>query len=102
MQSLGQVYVHLVISTKEGRPFLAEDSLRRGLHGYMVGICRNQECPSLRIGGADDHVHVFFRLSREQTVARVVQEMKEGSTSWLRTQRRVEGFAWEDGYGASP
>ena len=99
-QSLGNVYVHLLVSTREGRPFLADRSLRRGLHGYLTGICRNLECPSLRIGGIDDHVHVLLRLSREQAIARLVQELKEGSTSWLRSQRRVKDFNWQDGYSA--
>ncbi len=98
-QSLGQVYVHLVFSTKECTPFLADRTLRDALHGYMTGIFNNLGCPSLRIGGVEDHVHILFRLSRTRTITQVEQEVKRGSSTWLRAQG-IEAFDWQDGYGA--
>ncbi len=97
--SLGQVYVHLVFSTKECIPFLVAGALRSDLHGYMTGILRNLGCPSLRVGGVADHVHVLFRLSRVQAIGQVEQEVKRGSSAWLRA-RGVEAFEWQEGYGA--
>ncbi len=100
-QSLGQVYVHLVFSTKQWIPFLADKAQRSALHGYMTGIFKNLKCPSLRIGGIADHVHALFRLSRVRSIAEVEQEVKRGSSSWLRA-RGLAAFEWQEGYGAFP
>ncbi len=97
--SLGQVYVHLVLSAQARIPALSDGAMRGRLHGYMTGIFRNLGCPSLRIGGGDDHIHALFRLSRVQPIGQVVRDVKKGSSSWLRGCR-VKGFRWQEGYGA--
>jgi REP element-mobilizing transposase RayT len=56
-QSLVQVYVHIVFSTKNREPFLTDSKFRERTHAYLKGICENQGSPSLRVGGTDDHVH---------------------------------------------
>ncbi len=98
-QSLGQVYIHLLFATRDRTPFLADDALRSDLYGYTTGIFKNLGCPSLRIGGGADHIHVLFRLSRVQPIAQVEQEAKRGSSGWLRA-RGIEAFEWQEGYGA--
>ena len=35
-QSLEQIYLHIVYSTKDRRPFLQEESLRENLHAWWV------------------------------------------------------------------
>ena len=47
--------------------------------GYMVGILRNVQCPSLIIGEVDDHVHILCGLHRTMTIARLVEEVKPNS-----------------------
>ena len=66
-QSLSSLLVHLIFSTKDRFPFLAENELMLRTHGHLGGILREADCPSLVIGGTADHVHAFFRLSRTQT-----------------------------------
>ena len=97
--SLGQVYVHLVLPTKGEEPYLADRSLRGDLWGYMTGIFRNLDCPSLRIGGGDNHVHVLFRLSRVSSIAHVVRELQQGSIAWLRS-KGLRDFEWHADYSA--
>ncbi len=65
-QSLVQIYAHLVFSTKSRKPFLHDRAIRERAHAYLQGICENQGCPSLRIGGVEDHVHILCRLSKTQ------------------------------------
>ena len=50
-QSLAQIYVHVIFSTKNRQPFLQDVDFRPKLHAYLAGICRNQECPALAVGG---------------------------------------------------
>ena len=95
-QSLGKVYAHLIIETKDGRPFLSDRALREDLHGYVTGILRVLECQSLRVGGVDDHVHVLFRLSRLRTLQRVVNDIRDASLVWVRGRGLAE-FDWRDG-----
>jgi putative transposase len=100
-QSLAQIYVHLVFSTKNRAPFLRDPAFRERVHAYLVGICNNQDCPSLRIGGTEDHVHILCRLSKTRDVATLVRELKRDSTKWIKEANpdRAE-FHWQNGYGA--
>jgi REP element-mobilizing transposase RayT len=87
-QSLAQIYLHLVFSTKVRRPFLVDRELRDGLHAYMAGICRNLDSPSIRIGGTADHVHVLCYLSRTHTVAETIRDLKRDSSKRTSSGRR--------------
>src|SRR5882762_8789978 len=100
-QSLAQVYVHIVFSTKERRPFLHDQPIRDELHKYLGGTCNNLDCPVLRVGGVADHVHVLCRLGRTIAVADLVKELKRDSSQWLKTRSpELADFYWQSGYGA--
>jgi putative transposase len=100
-QSLAQIYLHLVFSTKERRPYLQDLSLRDESHHYLGGICNQLDCPVIRVGGASDHVHVLSRLSRTVTVAGLVRELKLASAKWFKSRTEQAGpFQWQSGYGA--
>ena len=100
-QSLAQVYLHVVFSTKHRRPLLQNVALREEVHRYLGGVCRNLGVPSLIVGGVADHVHVLCRFSRTITIADFVRELKRDSSKWLKTKdRELADFHWQDGYGA--
>jgi putative transposase len=99
-QSLSNILVHLVFSTRDRTPNLSP-SLQAELHPYIVGVFRNFDCPSLQVGGTDDHVHVLFRLSRTVSVAQVVEKVKTSSSKWIKSRApQCSEFAWQAGYGA--
>lgn len=56
-QSLANVLLYIVFSTKNRTPFLVTNELRAGMNAYMVGTLRNIECPSLIVNCVDDHLH---------------------------------------------
>jgi REP element-mobilizing transposase RayT len=60
-QSLVQIYVHIVFSTKNREPSLRNAELRAQMYAYLAGICKNVDCPALVIGGVEDHVHILCR-----------------------------------------
>jgi REP element-mobilizing transposase RayT len=100
-QSLAQIYLHIVFSTKQRRPFLQNVAVRNELHAYLGGTCRNLDSPSINVGGVADHVHLLCRLSRTLTVADLVRELKRESSKWLKaTDAELADFHWQDGYGA--
>ena len=100
-QSLSRIWTHLVFSTKERHPFLRDQSIRRGTHAYLATVLRSLDCETLIVGGASDHVHALFSLSRKYSIADIVKETKRTSSAWIKTisasQRK---FHWQAGYGA--
>jgi len=100
-QSLVQIYVHIVFSTKERRPFLRDAKCRDAMHRYLSGICDKQGSPSIAIGGVEDHVHLACRLSKTGDVASLIKELKQGSSTWIKAEfPDQESFYWQHGYGA--
>lgn len=100
-QSLAQIYLHLVFSTKDRRPFLHDAAVRDEAHHFLGGTCNNLGCPVLRVGGIPDHVHILCRLGRTISVADLVKELKRESSQWLKTKSPdLADFFWQSGYGA--
>ena len=98
-QSLSAVYIHLVFSTKERRPFLRDKNTRNALHAYLGGVSKTLECPPLIVGGVEDHVHLLCRFGRTTTQAEWVKELKRVSNGWLKEQGRdYADFEWQGGY----
>ncbi len=67
-ESLSRILIHLVFSTKNRERALTP-ALQPELHPYLAGTLDKIACPSLQIGGVEDHVHLFFGLSRTRTIA---------------------------------
>ena len=100
-QSLVQIYVHLIFSTNERRPFLTLQDCRDELYAYLAGACAAQDAPSLGIGGTEDHVHLLCRLGKTQDVSTLVRELKRESSKWLKkNSSHMKTFSWQEGYGA--
>ena len=100
-QSFAQIYLHLVFSTKDRRPFLQDSDVQSELHAYLGGICRDVDCPSFIVGGVADHVHILCHLGRTITVADLVRELKRESSKWLKERFPQQAeFHWQSGYGA--
>ena len=99
-QSLANVLVHIIFSTKGRQPILAK-ALRPELEAYLAGILGNLDCPAVRVGAMPDHVHFLCRLSRNLAIAKVVEEVKKGSSKWMKTKAAaLRNFHWQNGYGA--
>ena len=61
----------------------------------------SHDCPTLVVGGTEDHVHALFVLSRKHSIANIVKEIKRTSSAWIKTvERRYSKFRWQAGYGA--
>jgi putative transposase len=100
-QSLSQILLHTVFSTKDRAPFLGDRELREEVQRYLGGILGNLGCQPLIIGGVEDHVHLLFAFTRVKSVADVVKETKRSSTLWIKENwGKMSGFAWQAGYGA--
>ena len=99
-QSLSRILIHLVFSAKNRSRFFTP-AIQGELHPYLAGTLDNIECPSLQVGGVEDHVHLLFGLSRTRTVAEVVETLKTSSSKWIKAKSlEFADFHWQSGYGA--
>jgi putative transposase len=99
-QSLSQVILHIVFSTKDRRPWL-DPAIRSRMHAYLATVCRDSDCEGYRVGGVADHVHIAARLARTITQAELLEKIKKTSSAWIKQQDPQYGaFHWQAGYGA--
>ena len=105
-QSLSNLPVHLVFSTKDRWPFIANSELQRKVERYLSGVLKELKCPAIEIGMQKDHAHLLFNLGRTVSVAEVVEKVKVSSSKWIKEQSEEIGvtnllnkFAWQRGYG---
>jgi len=96
-QSLANILIHAIWSTKERRPLISED-MRAGLHGYLAGILKNLESPALIINSVADHIHILCQLSKNIAACKLIEEAKKNSSKWMK-ENGVSEFAWQSGYG---
>ena len=99
-QSLVKNLIHLVYSTKHRRAWIPV-AHRDSLFTYQAGIFKEWESPALIIGGIEDHVHALFSLSKNHPLKKIVEEVKKGSSKWMKTEGpRLAEFSWQAGYAA--
>ena len=99
-QSLANIPVHCIWSTKHRQPFIRPE-IEKELFSYMAAIFREYESPALTINGTEDHVHALIILSRKITIARLLEEVKKSSSKWIKTKGAAyKNFYWQNGYAA--
>jgi REP element-mobilizing transposase RayT len=100
-QSLVQIAVHIIFSTKERRPWLRDTNLRSEMFAVLGNRANESNCPIVAVGGWEDHVHLLCHLGRTTTIANLVRDLKIDSSKWIKTKaKRLDTFRWQEGYGA--
>ena len=98
-QSLAQILVHLVFSTKNREPRLT-DAIRDELHAYIGGIVERHDGTLLKTGSVADHIHLLLAHPRTCAPSDLVQDIKTGSSKWLKNKAADSAdFYWQSGYG---
>jgi len=100
-QSLSNVLIQIVYSTKQRKPWLQDEAVRQELYKYIAAILRNEvDSPALLINGVEDHIHMLCSLSRKHAIMDLVQISKTESSKWIKKQGAVyHDFSWQAGYG---
>jgi REP element-mobilizing transposase RayT len=71
------------------------------LHSYLGGILRQWESPAILVNSVADHIHILFCLSKNHALKDVVEEVKKGSSKWIKGRgQEFASFFWQAGYGA--
>ncbi len=98
-QSLANIVVHLVFSTKDRRPLLRDEE-RVQLHAYIAGVLKNLDSQLIEINSVRDHIHILFAQSKNHAPAKIVEQIKTASSTWIKTCNAwYSDFAWQTGYG---
>ena len=80
---------------------LLRDKEREELHSYITGILKNKSSPLIEINSVGDHIHILYTQSKNEALAKVVEQVKSSSSGWIKEQHRAYfDFAWQAGYGA--
>lgn len=99
-QSLVKNYIHIIFSTKH-RAVLIHPPVQDELFSYLGGICKEMECPPIKIGGHKDHIHILCMLSKKTALMKLLEEVKSHSSKWMKTKGpELINFFWQNGYGA--
>jgi REP element-mobilizing transposase RayT len=99
-QSLSNVILHIIFSTKDREPWL-DPNVRPRMHAYLATICRDLAGERVRVGGVADHVHIVTTLPRTLSQADLIEQIKKASSKWIKTlDARYLCFFWQRGYGA--
>jgi putative transposase len=99
-QSLSQVYLHIVYSTKHRAAWLQDEMVRKQLYAEMAVALQKVRCPALIINGMADHVHILCRMSRTITIAGLIEASKTDPSRWIKHQGpKYAEFHWQNGYG---
>ena len=65
----------------------------------MAGTLKNLDCHPIKIGGVEDHVHIFSSLSKNIAFSDLLGRLK-GSSSKRLKEKGLSDFGWQNGYGA--
>jgi putative transposase len=99
-QSLSRVLIHVIFSTKNRFPFLADKNLQTRMHAYLARILDFYDSPAIVIDGVQDHVHILCLLSRKHSTSEIIKILKANSSHWAKTLGGKCGkFSWQSGYG---
>ncbi|HMB97121.1 MAG TPA: transposase [Balneolaceae bacterium] len=99
-QSLKAIYIHATFGTKGRKPTINE-KIAPQLHAFMAGAFKKIDSPALIINSVPDHIHALFRMSKNETIAAIMEEVKKSSSLWMKQQKfGTQQFYWQKGYGA--
>src|SRR6516162_1040624 len=99
-QSFTCLHYHIVFSTKDRRPTIAED-IRERIYKYIAGILNENKSRLIAAGGMPDHVHLLVSVSKELSISDLLRVIKTNSSKWVHESFPQHlAFAWQAGYGA--
>ena len=100
MQSLVNVWIHLVWTTKKREPFLYP-ALKFKVCEHILENAREKGHYVDFINGVEDHLHCLIKLSPTTNLSKLVNDIKGESSYWINKNKFLDvPFGWQDGYGA--
>ena len=95
-----QIHIQSIFAVQNRRSLILKD-WKDELYKYITGIIQNHGHKVLQINGMPDHIHILFGFRPTQSLADLMQMVKQDSSIWITEKGFVKGkFNWQSGYGA--
>ena len=96
-----RIWIHLIWSTKNRQPLLLKN-IRREVFSHIRENAREKDIQLDFINGYDEHVHLLISLNPEQTISKIVHDLKGESSHWINDTKLTRGkFHWQEEYLAA-
>jgi len=97
-QSLSKLYVHLIFHVKNNIGLIRSED-EKELYAYIGGVVKLSKSIPVNINGTEDHIHVLCIMSKNISLADLLEDIKKNSSRWIKTKGiHYQHFAWQGGY----
>lgn len=97
-QSLSKLYVHAIFHIKNENCLIrsAED---HELYAFIGATLKFSNSLPIIINGTENHVHVLFVMSKNISLAKLMEDVKKNSSRWIKSKgAHYRNFEWQRGY----
>ena len=97
-QSLSKIYIHAIFHVKNNRQLiLPEHDVE--LYKYLGSTVKISNSIPIEINGTEDHVHVLCIMSKNISLAGLLEDIKSNSSRWIKKfGPHYKDFSWQGGY----
>ncbi len=97
-QSLSKLYVQIIFHIKNSSIPIGSE-IEDELYAYMASIIKDNESTPIIINGVKNHVHILCLMSKNISLADLVEKVKGQSSRWIKTRdKEYKLFKWQGGY----
>lgn len=84
-QSLSKLFVHLIFHVKSDTCFIRQED-ENELYVYIGGLIKLSKSIPININGTRDHLHVLCIMSKNVSLADLLEDIKRNSSRWIKTK----------------
>ena len=97
-QSLSKLYVHAIFHVKNNECLIIPENDKE-LYAYIGGLLKLSKSIPVAINGIENHIHVLCIMSKNISLANLLEDIKGNSSRWIKTfGPHYREFAWQGGY----
>ncbi|WP_114792921.1 IS200/IS605 family transposase [Niabella yanshanensis] len=94
-----RIYIHIIFAVRYRRAAI-EQAWEDQLHKCITGIVQNNGHKIIAINAASDHLHLFIRLNRVQSISDLMRQVKGDSSEFINKKNFIKHkFYWQEGHG---
>ncbi|MEI6754178.1 MAG: transposase [Paludibacter sp.] len=97
-QSLSKLYIHAVFHVKYNECLIQSED-EKELYAYIGGVLKLSKSIPIAINGTENHIHVLCIMSKNISLANLLEDIKGDSSRWIKTLGpHYREFVWQGGY----
>jgi REP element-mobilizing transposase RayT len=83
--SFSQVYVHIIFHVKDEMSLINPEDDNE-LYKYIGGLIKISKSIPIQINGTEDHIHILCVISKNISLANLLEDIKTKSSRWIKTK----------------